>query len=58
MTVIDAMGRLVDVPWSESPCETEGGTLEVASWSEGLYQLQFVSPDGWGVTRVPFMVVH
>lgn len=58
MTVIDAMGRLVDVPWSEGSGETEGGTLEVASWSEGLYQLQFVSPDGWGVTRVPFMVVH
>ena len=58
MTVLDAMGRVVDAPWSEVSGETEGGTLEVATWSEGLYQVQCVFPDGSGVTRVPFMVVH
>ena len=58
VTVFDAMGREVDAPWREGSGETVGGTLEVATWSEGLYQLQLVSSDGSGVIRMSFMVVH
>lgn len=58
VTAFDMFGRVLCSEWCEAMGGEHGGTMEVSSWPEGVYHLQFNNADGTVGARQSFVVGH